>query len=72
MLRLSKKWAESLISKPETGMGYQIASITLLNGKHYDEVIIDSGFITRIGDNTKIPFNEEDIANIVVEKRGNL
>lgn len=68
MLQLSKKWAEYLISQPETGMGYQIALITLLNGKHYDEVIIDSGFIIRIGDNTEIPFKEEDIAKIAVGK----
>ena len=66
MLKLSKKWAKYLISQHETGMGYQIVSIILFNGTRYNQVVIDSGFITRIGNSTEIPFKEEDILQILV------
>ena len=66
MLMLSKKWAKELISKPETGMGYQIVSIILHNGVRYDQVVIDSGFITLIPNFDRIPFEEKDIAQIIL------
>jgi len=66
MLQLSNKWGSSLVSKPETGMGYQIASVILKSGVRYDQVVIESGFITRIRKYKTIPFKEEDIAEIIV------
>ena len=62
MLQLSEKWAPLLLSQPETGMGYQIATVTLKNGRRFPKTIIDLGWITKVGDNTEIPFNEADIA----------
>lgn len=66
MIKLSKKWAQDLTAKPETGMGYQIASIRLHNGTRYDQVVINSGFITRIRNFDKIPFEEKDIDQIII------
>ena len=40
MLPLSGKWASKLAAEPETGMGYQIASILLKDGKRFDQVVI--------------------------------
>ena len=67
MIKLSAKWAKELTSKPEAGMGYQIGSIILFNGTRYDQVVIDSGFITRGRDfGSIIPFEEKDIEEIIV------
>jgi hypothetical protein len=66
MLQLSDKWGPVLVSQPETGMGYQIASITLRDGARYNQAIIESGYITRIRNYDKIPFREEEIAEIIV------
>ena len=66
MLQLSNKWGPVLVSQPETGMGYQIASITLHDGRCYNQAVIESGRITRIRNYDKIPFKEEDIAEIIV------
>lgn len=66
MLQLSDKWGPRLVSQPETGMGYQVASVMLKDGSRYEQVLIESGFITRIKDHDQIPFREEDIADIVV------
>lgn len=50
---------------PETGMGYVIASIILKDGRRFDQVVIDSGYITRIRGYKSIDFTEEDIQEII-------
>jgi hypothetical protein len=57
-----------LVSQPETGMGYQIATVHLSDGRHYDRAIIVGGYITQVGEETEIPFAESDIARIVVDR----
>jgi hypothetical protein len=66
LLALSKKWLTELLSKPETGMGYQVVSVLLKDGRRFDRVGVNSGYITRIKDMTEIPFAEEDIQEIIV------
>lgn len=67
MIRLTAStWAKKLLAQPETGMGYQIATIVLKNGTRYEQVVIDSGFVTQIRGLGTIPFTESDIAEIVV------
>jgi hypothetical protein len=66
MLALSNKWAPILVSQPETGMDYQIASVFLKDGRRFDRVVIVGGQITKIGEDKDIPFKEEDIDRIVV------
>lgn len=66
MLALSDKWAPILVAQPETGMGYQIASVFLKDGRRIDHVTIVGGYITKAGDSTDIPFQEVDIERIVV------
>jgi hypothetical protein len=66
MITLSTSWAQELVSQPETGMGYQIASIYLKNGQRFDQVMVVEGGITSIKDDPNIPFIESDIERIVV------
>jgi len=66
MLALSDKWVPVLLSQPETGMNYQIASIRLKDGRQFDHVLISGGYVARIGDAPDIPFEEDDIESIVV------
>ena len=72
MIPLSQRWTTRLVSQPETGMGYQIATVFLQDGRHFDQVLIDGNVITKIKDLPQIPFAEEEIADIVVthDKRG--
>jgi hypothetical protein len=66
MLALSDKWAPFLTSQPETGMGFWVVSIHLSDGRMFEDVVIDSGYITRIGYSRDIPFAETDIEKITV------
>ncbi len=66
MLTLSTKWAAELAAKPETGMGYQIASVILQNGRRFNQVVIVEGNITQVRGLQGIPFSEEEIEQIIV------
>jgi hypothetical protein len=66
MLELSKKWAPILLAQPETGMGYQIVSVLLNDGRRFDRVIVVGGTITEVKGKSDIPFNEEEITEIKV------
>jgi hypothetical protein len=66
MLQLSNKWAEVLNAQPETGMGYQIATICLKDGRRYDRVVVVQGNITSVDGDGVVPFKESDISRIVV------
>jgi len=66
MIELSTKWATELASKPETGMGYQIVSVVLKDGKRFDQVAVVEGRISEIRGRKDIPFTEDQIAEIVL------
>jgi hypothetical protein len=66
MIELSPRWALELATKPETGIGYQVVSIVLKDGKKFDQVVIVEGRITRIRGLGDIPFSEEQIAQIIL------
>ena len=68
MLTLSDRWILDLAYEPESGMGYQIASVTLKDGRVFQKTtIIDRVFIADVGGDTRIPFSEADIRSIVVD-----
>jgi endonuclease YncB( thermonuclease family) len=66
MLQLSNKWGPRLTQQPETGMGYQIATVVLSDGRRFNDVLIQEGLITRIKGLAVIPFSESEIIDIVV------
>lgn len=66
MLPLSDKWIAVLVDQPETGMGYQVARVTLTDGSRFESVVIVGGGITRIRGRADIPFREDQIAEIFV------
>lgn len=66
MLTLSSRWLKELAAKPETGMGYQVISIILKDGKRFDQVVVVEGYITQIRGVDGIPFSSDDIAQIIV------
>ncbi len=68
MLKLTEKWVSVLLSQPETGMDYQIATIILKDGRRFAKSVVVGGCITKVADAIKIPFVECDIETIVVDR----
>jgi hypothetical protein len=65
-IQLSKKWAPILLAQGETGMGYQVVSVILQDGRKFDQVVIVSEYITKVRGYKDIPFQESDIIEIKV------
>jgi hypothetical protein len=66
MLQLSEKWAPRLAAQPESGMGYQIVQVHLLDGRVFNDATVVGGVITQISGQKGIPFSEHEIADLVV------
>ena len=66
MIVLTGKWAAELASKPETGMGYQVVTVVLKDGKRFDQVVVVQGQVSGIRGCKDIPFGEEDIGEIIL------
>ena len=62
--QFSDTWRAKVKALPETGMGYTVVSVTLNDGRKFDQVVIDSGFLARVRGFTEIPFKENDITAI--------
>ena len=66
MITLSTKWIHELASQPETGMGYQVVSVVLKDGRQFDQIAVVEGLITQIRGHKDIPFTQDEIAKIIL------
>lgn len=63
-ISVPEKWLSYLLTEPETGMNYQIASVWLQDGTRYDQVVISGGYITQVRGYRDVPFGGEQIERI--------
>ncbi len=63
---LSDRWAEVLTSQPETGMGYQIVSVRVKDGRLINNVTVVGGIISRLPATVSEWFSDDEIKDIVV------
>ncbi len=47
-------------------MGYWTGNVTLVDGRRLDDVIFDSGYITKIRGRVDIPFEADEIETIQI------
>lgn len=64
-----ERWSTFLANQPETGMGFWTADVVLTDGRVFQDVVIQSGAITKIRGRDDIPFEGTDVARIVVTGR---
>jgi hypothetical protein len=62
--QFSDDWTKRIRDLEETGMGYVVASVTLKDGRRFDQVVIDSGWLAGVRGLPDIPFRESDVAAI--------
>ena len=63
--KFSGKWQSKVRSLPETGMGYVVVSVTLNDGRRFNQAVIDTGIMARVRGLPDIPFTEDEIADLV-------
>lgn len=70
MKQLSEEWSRFLQAQPETGMGYQVVSVTLRDGRKIDDVaIVDGSIVAEVRGYEDVPFDPRDIAGIEMTHR---
>jgi hypothetical protein len=66
MIDLPLRFISELRVKPETGMGYQIVSVVLVDGRRFDKVVVIEGRISPVKVISTIPFSTEDIRDFIL------
>ena len=54
----------------ETGIGYQVVSVTLKDGRHFDQVVVSDGFIIQVRGYEDIPFAPDEVSAVRVNHKG--
>lgn len=60
------EWVDYLISQPETGMGYWVVSVKLRDGRDFDRVVVNGGFVTQVYGFETLPFEPDEIVEMRV------
>ena len=50
----------------ETGIGYQIVSVELKDGRNFDQVVVSEGCIIEVRGYAGIPFSVDEVASVSV------
>jgi hypothetical protein len=67
---LPEQWSTFLLGQPETGMDYQVVSVTLRDGRVIqDVVIVHHSIVSEVRGHSEIPFDPADITQIEVTHR---
>jgi hypothetical protein len=53
----------------ETGIGYQIVSVELRDGRSFDQVLTSEGCIIEVRGYLEIPFASDDVASVSVNHK---
>ncbi len=64
LIPIPREHADSLRRQCDTGMGYQVVSVTLKNGKHFDQVVTSEGCVIQVRGHKDVPFLPDDVASV--------
>jgi hypothetical protein len=53
----------------ETGIGYQVVSVELQDGRRFDQVVTSEGHIIEVRGYKEIPFSAEEVASVDVNHK---
>jgi hypothetical protein len=69
LIPIPREHADLLRHHGETGMGYQVVSVTLKNGKHFDQVVASEGCVIQVRGHKDVPFSPDDVASVSVNHK---
>lgn len=64
------RFADQLKRAGETGIGYQVVSVVLEDGRTFEQVATSEGCIIEVRGHREIPFAPEDVASVSVNHKG--
>jgi hypothetical protein len=69
LIAIPREIAENLKRQGETGMGYQVVSVTLKSGKQFDQVVASEGYVIQVRGHRDVPFSTDDVATVTVNHK---
>ena len=69
LVPIPSQFVDQLKREGETGIGYQIVSVELKDGRYFDQVATSEGHIIEVRGYKQIPFAAEDVASMNVNHK---
>ncbi len=66
LVPIPREQADRLRGHGNTGPGYQVVSVTLKNGKHFDQVVTSEGCVIQVRGHKDVPFAPDEVASVNV------
>jgi hypothetical protein len=66
LVPIPREHADGLRGHRETGPGYQVVSVTLKNGKRFEQVVASEGCVIQVRGHKDVPFSPEEVAAVDV------
>ena len=67
--RLPTRWKDWIEAQPETGMGYWVVDVTLLDRTVVPDVAIGAGHVLEVKDQDGVPFDPNQVADVRLTHR---
>lgn len=69
LVSIPRECVDYLKRDKETGIGYQVVSVNLKDGRCFDQVVASEGCIIQVRGYTEIPFAPEEVTSVSVNHR---
>ncbi len=66
---IPNRFVDHLKQAKETGIGYQVVSVELKDGRSFDQVATSEGCIIEVRGYKEIPFASDDVASVSVNHK---
>jgi hypothetical protein len=69
LVQIPNRFVDPLKQAKETGIGYQVVSVELKDGRSFDQVVTSEGCIIEVRGYRKVPFSSDDVASVRVNHK---
>lgn len=69
LISIPSGFVDHLKQATETGIGYQVVSVELKDGRSFDQVVASEGCIIEVRRYKEIPFAPDDVASVSVNHK---
>jgi len=69
LVPIPRELVDNLKQAGETGIGYQVISVELRDGRRFDQVLASEGCIIEVRGHREIPFGPNDLASVRVNHK---
>ncbi len=69
LTQIPPETARDLKNATQTGPGYQIVSVELVDGRTFDPAVVSEGHVIQVRGFKDVPFAPEDVARVMLSHR---